>query len=85
MVDYGPQTPMNTTTVATAVQRRWACHTRTVLPADAYGRQRCNVFTFPFTVSMDLSHTAAAETGIDGGLRTADSDEHNYCSHSSKA
>ena len=34
---------MNTTTVATAVQRRWACHTRTVLPADAYGRQRCNV------------------------------------------
>ena len=33
--DYGPQTPMNTTTVATAVQRRWACHTRTVLPADA--------------------------------------------------
>ena len=43
MVDYGPQTPMNTTTVATAVQRRWACHTRTVLPADAYGRQRCNV------------------------------------------
>ena len=43
MVDYGPQAPMNTTTVATAVQRRWACHTRTVLPADAYGRQRCNV------------------------------------------
>ena len=42
-MDYGPQTPMNTTTVATAVQRRWACHTRTVLPADAYGRQRCNV------------------------------------------
>ena len=34
---------MNITTVATAVQRRWACHTRTVLPADAYGRQRCNV------------------------------------------
>ena len=29
--------------VAAAVQRRWACHTRTVLPADAYGRQRCNV------------------------------------------
>ena len=43
MVDYGPQAPMNTTTVATAVQRRWACHTRTVLRADAYGRQRCNV------------------------------------------
>ena len=42
-MDYGPQTPMNTTTVATAVQRRWACHTRTVLPADAYERQRCNV------------------------------------------
>ena len=43
MVDYGPQAPMNTTaTVATAVQRRWACHTRTVLRADAYGRQRCN-------------------------------------------
>ena len=42
-VDYGPQTPMSTTTVATAVQRRWACHTRTALPADAYGRQRCNV------------------------------------------
>ena len=35
---------MNTTTSATtAVQRSWACHTRTVLPADAYGRQRCNV------------------------------------------
>ena len=34
---------MNTATVATAVQRRWACHTRTVLPTDAYGRQRCNV------------------------------------------
>ena len=30
-------------TVATAVQRRRACHTRTVLLADAYGRQRCNV------------------------------------------
>ena len=43
MVDYGPQAPMNTTTVATAVQRRWACHTRTVLPADAYWRQGCNV------------------------------------------
>ena len=42
-MEYGPQTPMNTTTVATAVQRRWACHTRAVLPADAYGRQRCNV------------------------------------------
>ena len=42
-MDYGPQTPMKTTTVATAVQRRWACHTRTVLPTDAYGRQRCNV------------------------------------------
>ena len=34
---------MDTTTVATAVQRRWACDTRTVLLADAYGRQRCNV------------------------------------------
>ena len=34
---------MNTTSVATAVQRRWACHTRTVLPTDAYERQRCNV------------------------------------------
>ena len=43
MVDYGPQTRMNTTTVATALQRRWACHTRTVLPADAFGRQCCNV------------------------------------------
>ena len=43
MVDYEPQAPMNTTTVATTVQRRWACHTRTVLPADAHGRQRCNV------------------------------------------
>ena len=42
MVDYGPQTPMNATTVATAVQRRWACHTRTALSA-AYGRQRCNI------------------------------------------
>ena len=43
---YGPQAPMNTTAVtavATAVQGRWACHTRTVLLADAYGRQRCNV------------------------------------------
>ena len=43
MADYGPQPPMNTTTVATTVQRRWACHTRTVLPPDAYGRQRCSV------------------------------------------
>ena len=43
MVDYGPQTPMNTTTVATALQRIWACHTRTVLPSDAYGRQRYNI------------------------------------------
>ena len=34
---------MITTTVATAVQRRWAFRKRTVLPADAYGRQRCNV------------------------------------------
>ena len=34
---------------------------------------------------MGLSHTAAAETGIDSGLRTAASDEHNYCSHSSTA
>ena len=45
------------------------------------------IFTFPSTASVDLSHTAAAErdTGIDGGLRTTDSDEHNYCSHSSTA
>ena len=44
MVDYRPRAPMNTTnTVATAVQRRWACNTRTVLPADASERQRCNV------------------------------------------
>ena len=45
MVDYGPQTPMNTiiNIAATAVKRRWACDTRAVLPADAYGRQRCNV------------------------------------------
>ena len=43
MTNCGPQAPMNTTTVATAVQRRLACHTRTVLPADAYGRQRFNV------------------------------------------
>ena len=42
MVDYGLQTRLNTT-VATALQRRWARHTRTVLPADAYGRQRWNV------------------------------------------
>ena len=42
-MDYGPQTPMNTTTVTTAVLRRWACHTRTVLRTDACGRQRCNV------------------------------------------
>ena len=34
---------MNTTTVSTAVQRRWACHARTVLSADAYGRHCCNV------------------------------------------
>ena len=32
--------------------------------------------TFPSTVSVDLLHTAAAQTGIDGGLRTAGSDEH---------
>ena len=31
------------------------------------------------------SVTAAADTGIGGGLRTADSDEHNYCRHSSTA
>ena len=37
---YGPQALINTTTVATAVQRRWTHHTRTVLPAGAYGRQR---------------------------------------------
>ena len=43
-MDYGPQAPMNTTTVATAVQRRWTLtYIRTVLPADAYGRQCCNV------------------------------------------
>ena len=42
-VDYGPQTPMSTTTAATTVQRRWACHIRTVSPADGYGRQRCDV------------------------------------------
>ena len=29
--------------VPTIIQRRCACHTRTVLHADAYGRQRCNV------------------------------------------
>ena len=28
-MDYGPQAPMNTTTVATAVQRIWASHTYT--------------------------------------------------------
>ena len=33
------------TQLATAVQRRWACHTRTVVPADAYGRQRFNVLS----------------------------------------
>ena len=49
-MDYGPQTPMDTTTVATAVQRRSACHTRTVLPADAYGRQRFNVVLFACSV-----------------------------------
>ena len=43
MVDYGPQTPTNTSTAAKAQQRRWACHARTVLPAGSYGRQRCNV------------------------------------------
>ena len=42
-MDHGRQAQMNTSTVATAVQRRWACHTRTVSPADAYGRQRCDV------------------------------------------
>ena len=30
---------------ATAVQSRWACHTRTVLLVGAYGRQRCKVVT----------------------------------------
>ena len=49
-MDYGPQTPMNTTTVATAVQRRWACHTRTVLPSDAYGQQRCKVVLYACSV-----------------------------------
>ena len=37
-------------------------------------------------VSVDLSHTAAAEIQVyevDDGLRTVDSDEHNYCSHNS--
>ena len=43
MVDFGPQAPINTTTVATAVQRRWACLTRKMWPADRYERQRCNV------------------------------------------
>ena len=43
MVDFGPQAPINTTTVATAVERRWACHTRKMWPADRYERQRCNV------------------------------------------
>ena len=42
------------------------------------------IISFPFTVSVDMSHTAAAEKGIDGGLRTADSAEH-YCSHSTTA
>ena len=42
-MDYGSQAPINIKTVATAVQRRWACHTRTVLPAGAYCRQRCIV------------------------------------------
>ena len=28
---------------------------------------------------------SSRDTGVDGGLRTADSDEHNYCSHSSTA
>ena len=49
-MDYGPQTPMKTATVATAVQRRWACHTRTVLRADADGRQRGNVVLSACTV-----------------------------------
>ena len=47
------------------------------------------IIAFPSTVSVDLSHTAAAaaaEKGIDGGVRTAGSDEHNYyCNHSSSA
>ena len=43
MVDYGPQAPMNTTAVATAVQRRWASHKCTLLTAGAYERQRSNV------------------------------------------
>ena len=42
MVDYRRHTRINIT-VATAVQRTWACHIRTVLPADAHGWQRCNV------------------------------------------
>ena len=37
-------------------------------------------------VSVDRSHTKAAGTGtIDGELRTANSDEHNCCRHSSTA
>ena len=34
-----------------------------------------------------VTHSSSRDTcsDIDGGLRTADSDEHNYCSHSSAA
>ena len=41
---------MYTTIAARAVRREWVCHTRTVLLADAYGRQRCNIVLFAFSV-----------------------------------
>ena len=40
---------------------------------------------FPCTVSVYLSDTTAAEIGLRCGLRTADSDEHYCCRHSSTA
>ena len=77
MVDYGPQIPMNTnTTVATAVQRRWTCHTRTVLPADAYGRQRRNVLSacsvvYLWYMSGLCAHERATKTGKKLPVRTS--------------
>ena len=32
-----------------------------------------------------VTHSSSRDTGIDGALRTAGSDEHNYCNHSSTA
>lgn len=41
MVDCGPQAPIKP--LATAVQRKWMCHIRTVLSAGVATQQRCKV------------------------------------------